>query len=870
MFILRDWFESKKSAHTSEWANRCITGIRMWMQPLISQEEAVTGMAYLFGQQDLSYVKNLFQNTTQINLTNEKRAINLPGSPINRHDGHDAFMQTEMKGAYFKPLPLLEKPYRISVAEMKKMGPIVNVRSNDPTSSDQRKKDAALLKNKKQIEANLSDVYTRIGTPPVKLDQYESRFGEKVANGNIEAFSSMGLDDGDPQDINQFMQHFHKLGQEMSAQEVVDYCISDNQVMDKTDMWVADIWAKKAIAACCHVSDVNGKPTYDYLAPETVWIYGGGRRKDYNDANAKAYQQKISVKEMLDRFGNSFDFERDWDQLLMAITFAGTSLECTGVFPSWQGLNNDQRWTTQAGATYGMNDFLAFKVTVGYIEWTSQIQETFGKTDKAEGTSSYQDNQPVDGQRYQTKARFETPTYKSFYLVVSSLTQILFNFGEMTYAQILGYNDFNTNFSIITWKETGDPLAIMARQFIDIVHEAWFKYKYEIRRSKPSGVAYNYEALIAMSEDVFMDVQLSRDAKLQKLLSFMDSSANTIWAFPKDENGRMITTGINNLHVPMQNGLSPDAKVYWDIITQAMDRMDDVLTGRAPLRQGDPGGSRDSMNNQFKALEYSQNATSYIPDMLTFMYQQLAQKTMLFVQDIIQYKKYNTLAYEYLVNAVGEETLLEINGLGKTGMHRYGIFVESLNQTVQRAKLSQRIDFALQNGKISNAQAMLVEDIKSPMKAFLWLAYFEEKTAKQAQKFALEQTKAASEGAMQLEAMKQKTMQIQIDGTLQNTALQGKFQLQQHANTANAQITKQEMKSVADANEIYHNLKADLVRDLAAAGKIPNVMPNGGAEPPAPMPVEGGPGPVSEAPESGISQLIESSQPMSTESAFPS
>lgn len=863
MFLLKDWFEFRKSEHDIEWANRVIRYIRMYMSPLINQDEAQTGMDYLLGRQDLSYVKNLFQNTTKLNLTNEKRIFNHLGTPVDRHEGHDDFMQSEMAGAYFKPLPLLEKMFRISIAEMKKMGVVVNVRSNDPTSPEQRKKDEALLKNKKKIEKDLSDIFTKTGQPPVKMDHYEARFGVKAGNGNLDSYSAMGFQDGDPQDVNQFMAHFHKLGQEMAAQDIIDYCMTDNQMTDKMEMLVADIWSKKAVAAACHISDVNGKPTYDYIAPETIWIYGGGRRKDYNDANAKAYQQKVSVKELLDRFGNSFDFENDWSFLLMAITFAGAAVEYTGVTPSWQGLNAGTSYTTKHGSSVGLNDFLSFKVTIGYIEWSSQNQETFGETDKDKTQAFYQNNQPVNGQRYQTKARFETPTYKAFYLAVSSVEQILFNFGEMTYQQIEGYNDFNTNFSIITWKEIGDPLAIMARQFIDIIHEAWYKLKYEIRRAKPRGTAYNYDSLVDIAEDIFLETELTRDAKLQKLLSFYDSSANTIWKFPRGEDGKLITQGITNLNVDMPNGLSPDVKIYAEIIVDNMDKLEEVLTGKAPLRQGDPGGSRDSMNNQFKALEYSQNATSYIPDMLTYVFQQLAQKTMLFVQDIIQFKNYNTLAYKYLVDAVGEGALENINGLGKKAMHRYGVFVESLNQTVQRAKLSQRIDFALQNKLITNAQALLVEDIKSPIKAFSWLSYFEEKTAKNAQKNAMQLQQQQQDAQMQLEKERQNTEKIKIDGTLQNTALEGRFALQQHANTANAGITKTEMKLVGDSKLIYDQLHADMLQTLAEQGKIPSIIPSGPAAP------GGGPAPAPQGPQSAIGQEIQQAQPTATSAAPP-
>lgn len=866
MYYLKEWLEVKKSEKTADWANKIILFIRMNMRQLVGDEEADRGMRYLLGTQDMSFIKDLFQNAALMNLTNEPRHAGSPfGRGITPHENHDEFLNKEMSGVHFKPLQLLEKPFRINIAEMKKMGVILNVRSEDPTSTEKRKKDEKILKNKEAIEDHLSKLYTSIGQSPVKLDDYKDRFKESPQKGNLDAFDQMGLDSKDPADVKQFMSYFYKLGEEMAIQDIAEYCMSDNEISNKMDNWITDIWAKKAVCAACHVSELNGKPTYDYLAPETVWIYGGGRRKDYNDASAKAYQQKISIKELLDRFGNSFDINAEFDKLMQAISFTGTNFEFTGIRPSWQGLWSGQRYDHKNGVLT-WDDFMALKVTVGYVEWVTQDQMEFANTNKERTYTLGENNQPPNGERYQSKARYETPTYKSFYLAISLVEQILFDFGEMTYQQIEGYNDFNSNFSLITWKEIGDPLAIIAAPFIDIIHEAWFKYKYEIRRSKPPGMSYNYESILDMAENIFSDTQLSKAGKMQKMVSFLDSSANSFYTIPIGPDGRPLMNNPGEMHKPMPNGLSPEVKMYWEIIIGTYDEMTQVLTGNSPLRAGDPGGSRDSMNNQFKALEYSQNATYYVPDMLTFLFQQLATKTMLFVQDIVWFKDYNTLAYNYLLDAVGQSTLDSIKGIGKKAMNRFGIFVESLNQTAQRAKLSARIDFALQNGKISNAQALLVEDIKSPMKAFLWLAYFEEKTAKDAQKNAMQAQQQQMQGQMQIKQMEMQTEKIKGDYSIQVAQIQADGQKQSHIIAAQKQITTTAMKHASDVAQIEAQAQADLQKEsqnIDATGKQ-----NQPPMPQAPLSPQGGPTPESlNRPESGVQQNINSAQPITTSEA---
>lgn len=864
MFYLQDWFTTKKSEKTEDWAQSVIRWIRMNMRQLISDEEASEGVRYLLGEQSLDYVKELFQNPATINLTDQNRRRGPYGnSDIKRHENHDEFLNREMSGVHFRPVKILQKFFSINKSEMKKMGVVVDVRSIDPTTSERKKRVESFLKNRPKIEQHLSEIFNKIGQPGVKMDHYSSRFGEEPTEGNTGQFDAMGMDGSDPADVTHFIKHFYKLPEEISLQDLIDYCIMDNDVDKKMENWMLDIWAKFAICAACHVSDVTGKITYDYIAPETVWIYGGGRRQDYNDANGKCYQQKISIKELLDRFGNSFDFKANFDKLLQAVSFAGMALEWTGIAPSWDSVSSGSsywRINEQSGVrNSSINDFMALKVLVGYVEWSSQNQETFGETDKSKDNSLAINNQPPDGERYQTKARFETPTYKSFFLAVSLIDQVLFNFGEATYQQIEGYSDFNTNFSIITWKGVGTAPAIIAKPFIDIWHELWFKWKYEIRRAKPRGTAYNYEAILELMESVYTDQELNREAKLSKMLSFLDSSASIIYAIPKGPDGKPLVSNPAELHKDLPNGLSPESKMYWELMVGLLDELQEVLTGKSPLRAGDPGASRDSMNNQFKALEYSQNATYYVPEMLTFMYEQLAVKTGLFAQDIIQFKDYNTLAYKYLEDAVGEAALDNIGKLKKKAMHRYGIFVESLDQSASRAKLSARIDFALQNKTITNAQALIVEGIKSPTKAFLWLAYFEEKTAKDAQKRAMQLQQMQQQGEAQKDQRQMQIEKLKGDYTIQAEQIKADAAKQGHIITQQGGITKKAMEHTSDVIQIEQQARADLQRESASIDATGKQNPQ--APPPAPIPT-GGPAPLG-APQQqgGLGQQPEPAMP---------
>lgn len=876
MDLLRDWIKTNSQEKDGKWANDIISLVRFYMQPLVNINNARKGMDYWLGRQDMSPIRNLFQSPDRLNLDNNpshpgiaQRKVDIDGNPTKKGDEN---LQWEMHGVDFKSLPVMEKLKNMLIAELKKMGVVVEASCDDPSSVVSRKKDKALIVNKKDIEGMLSYMYSAIGQTPVKMEQHEARFGEKVSNGNTEDFDNMSLDPKNPADVHFFMQNFHKLNWEIAAQSPIDYCMKFNQVEDIfIDNWTNDLGSKKAIAAQINVSKTNGAIQYRYVAPETTYVYGGGRRKDYNDANAKCIMQTLTIKEMLDLVGDSFSFERETDKLFQAIFYASNgAIEITGISPDLK--NGGYNFTCKGTETsYNYSSFMNLKVTFGYMEFLSQNDQMYndelGKLKskdfaiKNDSGAQFEDNQPANGKRYQNKARYEVPTYCAYFLALSALEHRMFDFGKIPYHQIEGYNDNCANWTILTYKEIGDSLALICAPFIDLICECWYKMKFEVRKAKAAGTDYNYDSILDIAEEMYADTNLSRADKFQKVVSFLDSSANGVWTWPKID-GKPIAMSNNQMNIPKPNGLTENVTKYWDLLLQTEQKMLALAGLDAPLRQGSPGNARDSRDNQFKALEYSQNNTYYIPDAITYMLQQLATRTMLYTVDIIQFKDIDTMAYKFLVDAVGEETLESISQLGKKSMHRYGIFIESMNNSAKKAKLQARIDFALQNGKINNAEALLIEEIKSPKKAYLTLAYFEQRNIAISQKNAMAQQQAQADAQMQLEQAKQKTVMLQGNFMLQGKKMDADAQVQSHLINQEGGLTKQEMKLNAESEQIYQEAHATILEQQAS-------LNNSGKTtlPPAPPPQQfapsaaNGPSPQQQMPLSAIQQQMQAAQP---------
>jgi len=877
MFLLREWIETNEGEKNIEWANRIISFVRMYMSPLVNLDSAEMGMNYLLGRQDMSPIRNLFQNPIALNLNNTTygntgygRVFGPNGQPVKPEERN---LHPEMLGVEFRSLPVMEKLRNMLVAEMKKMGVVLTVKSDDPTATINRKKDEAFIKDRHNIEGLLNYIYTSIGEAPFKIEEHEARFGEKPDNGNTQDFQRMSLNPGNPSDVDFFMRNFHKLDAEMAAENPINYFMRFNEVEDIFfENWTTDLVAKKAIAGQQYVSKLNGAIKFDYLTPETTYIYGGGRRKDFDDANAKAYQQNITIKDLLDRIGDEFDFNKELNLLFQAVyTCSQGSIDITGI-----GTDARNGWfcSARTGTKYSYRDFMDFKVSFGYMEWISANETDYGaeanltgdrKFDEDKSTFSYggSGGEESPEKRYAKKARYEVPTYKAYYLVLSSYEQRIFDFGKVTYQQIEGYNDFNSNWTILTYKEIGDSIAINCAPFVDIINECWYKWKYEVRKAKPRGTDYNYDSLLDIAEDTFSDTNMTQADKIQKMVSWLDASANGMWKFPQID-GKIVAMSNNALNIDKPNGLTAEIMRWWEMLIKSWEQMLSVVGLDAPLRQGDPGNARDSMNNQFKALEYSQNNTYYIPDSLTYMAQKLATRTMLQVQDIIQFKDHDTLAFKFLADAVGEDCLARISQLGKKAMHRYGIFVESLNQAPQKAKLDARIDAAIQNGKISNAEALMLDEIKSLKSKALMLAYFEQRNASLVQKNAMEMQQAQAQQAQaQLQGEKEN---ILLKGNLEieKAKVEGSFALQGHMITQQGGMAKQEMKHSADSRQIYEQAQANVMEQQQSLNDT------GKTTPPAQSAIVPTPysNPINQIPhQSGIQQSMADSQPMSTEQA---
>lgn len=768
MLHIKEYFEIDPDKKDYQWADRLITYFRMYWSNLVDPVQAKKDMDIILSMYDMENVMKMFKNPKKM-------------------------------GMEFLPIAIMEKIRNILIGERVKAGISVSLDAIDPTAESQRKSDRDLLLHRKEIEGMVSALQQQIGLPPYKMESEEKLTGKSPYKGNVKMFDDLGLDETSGYQVSYFFKVWFKLLHEMRAQDVVNYFMEYNEMKENVDKWCNDIMGKKCIAGQAYVNEMSGAIDNKYIAPERVKLIPG-KRADGRDAVCIGYEDSVTVSDVIKRIGNDFDWERDMAALITSVNYSNKR-EFTGI---WDGTtcmyetgvnkNNDTRcqW----------NDFLNFKVELGYIEWKTFDAAAY-KTGvdwhgnlryiaKPPNTESSQDS------KYKKESWYTEVTYRSYFLATSSITQRLIKFGPLYHQTIEGAEDEYSNYSIFFKKEAGPNIAKVAKPWIELAQEAFTKFRWMVRKAKPKGRAYNYESLIKVASKMINEGGAKE--KIHGVIKMFEEGINEIFTIP-EINGEKVGGGVNpNYDLP--NGLDPTALSFKQIVDWCVEAIKNDL-GINDIREAYSPKPNDGLRLQMASLEQSRNATNYMSEMIDSVLRQFAKYNLILVQDIVRYK--DTIPYNFLKRALGETAIKDIKELDAIAIHRYGIFVNSFATYNERQRVLQETNEAWRAGEISYEAKMLIDSINDHRKAAYIMA-FEKTKAKREKEQEAQQLHM---NAMQLEKTKHdnKMAEIQLEGDLDIKArqIQGYYYYQAQIAIAQSREDIQKMKQDGKPDEI--NLK---------------------------------------------------------------
>lgn len=783
--ILPEWYIVDPSKKDKAWANSIITYLRMYMEWVVPQSVAADGMNWLLGNYSMKFVE-------------------------------DMFLDPSKSGVKFIQMAVLEKIRNVLASEIEEAGIHIEVYANDPTADDQKKKDRELLANRKNIEGLITALNAQIKNPPYSLANEKGEGGRSMYQGNMEEFDSMGMDDGNNEDIDHFMNIFYRLRHAISAEDAINFCIQFNEVKENFALWVNDILAKKAICARTYVNQINGAPTIKYVAPETVQAIMG-RRRDFKDAPAIAINQVVTVQEFLQMVGDEFDMSNEDDMAaLWNATMFSYPREFTGVH-----INNHWVCGESSQNMVSFADFMQFKVSVGYIEWKSNDMRTYvgtpknryGNASMVEKEAGYKKKQNV-ARDYKVYKVEDEVTYKATFLVMSSATQKIYQFGKLAYqsrGDMEGKEDEYSNFSISCYKEIGKTAVESVKRYVMNIEKAYAKLENAVMRALPPGHIYQYETLQQIAKNMF-GPESNTQQGIKDVMAMLSQSADKITTIPQI-NGQPVGGG-QAASIELQNGMSKSVLEFKNIVDWNFGMIYSTL-GISPIRQAYTPQPRDVGKLQDQVNDYSEKATGYMPRMIMKMLNNVGKRILCTVQDIIKYKDINAIPYSFLVKALGNKTIEDIGSLDDVPFHRYGIFVHSFNSLQERQDLKAMTAQAYANKEISPEQYMLINNIISPKKAALVLAYEKRRTERKVQ----EQQRVAHEQAMQLQQAKsQGEMQLeQTKGQLeiQKQQLENQGKVEVARIQQETELMKLKMKPEGKVTEIEAKKNASIEQEQA-------------------------------------------------------
>jgi len=698
------------------WANRVIQIYRRDWLPFVQYSRYTTNTLFLDSRQSMDKVRSSFKDKSFLSNTD------------------------------FDPLGIMESFKNALIEELTKNPPKAEIRATDPTSINQRKEDIKKLKNRKIVERDISKYNRQINLPPHKMDY-------KNFKSNVEDFDKMGLNDSDSEDVSFYEKEYQRLNYEIAGQYLINSCMSLSRF--DTDMLYnlsRDILAVRAISMQCYVDKITGEIKYRYIYPQTAYRVAGVS-KDGHDDICQGWQDNITVMEWLQMVGDEFVWDKHWKMLLWCLNWSNNT-QFTGFVRT--GINYsclaDGAVMQGMGLTGIKNDNLinwdqafTYKINVGYIEWnTWEATQTYLSREKTidikEVPYSYQLSKKEVKEGFEKESFYQQQWYKSYFLQTSSTTQFIFDFGKVYYQTLHGSNDEYASGSMVFYQQQGYSAVEISMPYIRLANFAFYRMLWAIMKAKPDSDVVLMEEMIQITkglQKLYPQQQgVNAEQGVQNLfkmyLQFKEENNIELRALPQVEGRTM-------QQLPQidrkRNGLDPVAGVMQLTVGWAEQQIASKI-GINPMRTGANPPSRESTESETNTIQYSINSTGYVYRMLQAMKERIATKTLVYSQLIIKFKE--SIPYKWLIRLLGNETTEALAMLDEFCAHRYSLYIKDYNVDVEKKRVVDAADLALQKGQLEYDQWFYITQAEDPRVAVKLLTVFKRKKDKRDRQRALQ------------------------------------------------------------------------------------------------------------------------------------
>lgn len=700
------------------WADLCIRSIRTYWQPLKNVAQGLANRSIMYSMQELQEVKDSFDD------------------------------EDFKKSIKFYPLPILEPMVNSIVEDMVKNPPRAELRAEDPTALNEKKEDLDRLRNRKILEADRTELQSRVGMPPYKMPY--DKF-----NGNVEEFDELGLNEDDPDDISFYKQNYQRLWYEIGGQSLINNVMKTNQFdKDTIRRLVKDIFWGKVNCTQAYVDQLTGEIKYKYIDPQICkGIFG--RTNDGKDDIGRGWEDAVTVTEFLNKVGNEFEWTRCWKHLLWAVNYCnnvrftgfvrgGVTYDCCGD-PQW--MDRIGCGGVESSALLDWSMAYMYKVFLGYIEWPSVEATTTRVINKKDPNYveyvdySYEIKKKKAKEGYEKESYYQTQWYCSYYLATSAASQYLYKFQKIYYQHIHGANDEYSNGTLCYYQEEGKSAVEISKTYLQTANFTFYRMLWVIYKAKPDPDEFVWEELIQLAGNAQRQfAQMTPNASIPKLDTIIKDVITQqrtkhvrIRTYPRID-GKSVQT-IYPIEKKGSGGLDPIA-ISMQAVTMWAEQQIAQKIGINPMRLGQDPPSRESTDSEQATIAASFVTTGYMYRMIQYLKEHLAIVTLNYATDILKYK--DSLPFKWIQTILGTEAFEALKSLDNFAAHRYGIYIDDYNTELDKQRLLQAADIALTQKTITLTQWGIVTQTQNPKLGFKILAHLELKTKKKERQQALQ------------------------------------------------------------------------------------------------------------------------------------
>ncbi len=758
-----------------KWASEMVRNVIVNAKPVITHLDYEKGMNILAGKFPEANLDKIFSGPAM-----QRAKAKIPGSTV-----------------YF-----FEKVLNALIDDRTNAGLRITVNSLDPQKEEKKKSDRDLLESRKGIESLLNEITQNNGMPPKKVN-----YGE--FHGNIDLFDQMQYDEFDVTDLNSFFNNSWGTKVEYFLQKPLNDVFKINQITRNYDKYIKDIFICLHTWSRVYVDDMEGSVKIEYLKPWEVQVLHATGSNDYKDAQGFNIEKQTNVRGFLRRFGNSFNFQRDWPILVAAAT--GTAVgKYTCICEGPEGSNLIYG---SYGTSMNFGYLLELPLRYYYTEFktTTENIKQYVKTPDGNPITHTVDssNPPIDGWEKSIK-RYED-TYRAYSLNIGASAQHLIKWGKLYMQPIDGQNDEYSGFSIHGNKRDGVPVVKILEPFWNILNITFKMLEMLINDVKPDGLAINYSSIIKIVEYMKQATDVPTDTRkgIEDFLKMVEESPNIITDTPEGDEGQVLGGG-NSGVTPKKNGLNAAAGDLIKIMDWIEQKVS-IYFGTQGIEFSEP---RDGFKLSIENKKKTRAATAFIDFILLNHLEDTSITILNYVQDISKFK--DLPCYKYLERISGERTMEFISSMERS-LHRNGVFLDTFNNDIELAEIRNEADKARDNKEISFEQWIVVRSYDDPKEAAIYLAREKKAAEKQRQQnamSALQQDDAIKEKEFQ-RAMKIEVVKGKFKG--QDSAKQALGFVKSAQINAQSAIAQEQMKQQGQNKRLAEQANSDIDKIVQAA-----------------------------------------------------